>query len=301
MTLRLASLVVSAGLAWGARLDASAGLASPPAPIRLTHGPHPAQTIDLWPSMHDRGESPLVIFVHGGGWIGGTPASATGRAKIAHALSRGQAFASVGYRHVPEAAVEDQAADVAAAIALLLREATQHRIDPRRVVVMGHSAGAHLAALIGTDRRWLEAVGLDHAALGGIVTIDGAAFDVMQQQRDAPLAAALLYRPVFGRDPDRMRALSPVWQSAAPNAINWLLLQTARSDSARQTASLAAALRRSGSIADVIALPGRGLAAHVACNRRLGDPGWPPTTQVDLWMDRVFASRSITARYKARA
>lgn len=301
MPLRLASLVVSAGLAWGARLDARAGLASPPHPVRLNYGPHPRQTIDLWPAAGEQGNCALVIFIHGGGWIGGTPVSATGRAKIVHALSRGQAFATVGYRPVPAATVEDQAADVAAAIALLLREAPHHRIDPRRVVVMGHSAGAHLAALIGTDRRWLEAQGFDLAVLAGIIAIDGAAFDVMQQQRDAPIASALLYRPVFGRDPARLRALSPVWQSAAPNAVNWLLLHTARSDAARQTAALAAALRRSGSIADVIALPGRGLRSHVACNRRLGDPDWPATAQVDLWMDRILASRSITARYRAPA
>ena len=301
MLLRLASLVVSGGLAWGARLDAITGLAPLPAPVRLAHGPHPMQTIDLWPATAKHGDSPLVIFVHGGGWIGGTPETATGRAKVAHALALGHAFATVGYRPVPQVTVEDQAADVAAAIALLLQQAAHHRIDPRRVVVMGHSAGAHLAALIGTDPRWLGTAGLDHAALAGIVAIDGAAFDVMQQQRDAPLAAKLLYRPVFGRDPARMRALSPVWQSAAPNAVNWLLLHTARADSARQTAALAAALRRSGSIVDVIALPGRGPGSHIACNRRMGDPGWAATTQVDLWMDRILASRSITARLRTSA
>lgn len=297
MSLRLASLVISAGLAWGAAMDARARRAPPPEPVRLHHGPDPAQTIDLW--LPDHAESPvaLLVFIHGGGWIGGTPARATGHAKIAHALARGQAFATIGYRPVPCVTIEDQATEIAAAIAMLLHHAARYRIDPRRVIVMGHSAGAHLAALIGTDRRWLRMAGLEQTDIAGIIAIDGTAYDVVEQMRATPLAAAVLYHPVFGRDRARLRALSPVCQAGAPNVVNWLLLHRAGAGSAGQAAALAAALRRSGSNADVLSLPGRGVPAHIASNRRLGDADWPPTRQVDQWIDRVLASRSITTRF----
>lgn len=297
LSLRLASLVISAGLAWGAAMDARARRAPPPAPIRLHHGPDRAQTIDLWLPDHARGPTALVVFIHGGGWIGGTPARATGHAKITHALACGQAFAAIGYRPVPQVTIEDQAAEIAAAIAMLLDHAADYHIDPRRVIVMGHSAGAHLAALIGTDRRWLGMARVEQSAIAGIIAIDGVAYDVVQQMRAAPIATAVLYHRVFGRDPARLRALSPVCQASAPNVVNWLLLHRTGAGGAAQAAALAATLRRSGSIADVLTLPGRGMAGHIAGNRCLGDADWPVTRQVDQWIDRVLAGRSISTRF----
>ncbi len=302
----LVSLFISIGLALGNRFEARAGIAVPPPPLRLAYGADPVQALDFWPanappradsSAMATAPSPLIIFVHGGGWSLGTTDNATGRAKIAHFTAAGMAFATVGYRLVPDARVEDQASDVVHALALLLANADRLGIDRRRVVLVGHSAGAHLVALVGTDPRWLHKAGLGFDAIAGIVAIDGAAYDVPQQMRDAPLLLRPLYRQAFGTDPVRQRALSPFWQAGAPNVANWLLLHVDRADGNRQTAALAAALRRSGSTADIVALPGRGLAGHVASNRRLGDPAYPGTQAVDQWLDRILVARIFAARF----
>ncbi|XUM24396.1 alpha/beta hydrolase fold domain-containing protein [Bradyrhizobium oligotrophicum S58] len=83
------------------------------------------------------------MFVHGGGWKRGDKRNATGAAKIEHLLAQGYAFALIDYRLVPAATVEQQAADVAAAVAWLRKNAGRLGIDPSRLVLMGHSAGAH--------------------------------------------------------------------------------------------------------------------------------------------------------------
>jgi acetyl esterase/lipase len=292
-------MVIAFGLALGNRAEARAGYPAKPPDDRIGYGLDPVQSIDIWASCNAPGSNrrsvPLIVFVHGGGWSLGTTDNATGRAKIAHLTARGFAFATVGYRLVPDVQVEDQAADLALALATLRANAGRLGIDCGRVLLMGHSAGAHLAALVGTDPRWLRSCGLSCDAIAGIIAIDGAAYDVAQQLRDAPLLLRPLYRQAFAPSPDRHRALSPVMQAAAPNVANWLLLHADRRDGARQTETLTAALRRAGSTVDLISLPGRGLSGHIASNRRLGDPAWPGTPAVDQWIDRVLASR-IQAR-----
>jgi acetyl esterase/lipase len=300
----LVSLFVTIGLALGNWIEARAGNPVTAPKDRLAYGPDPVQTIDFWPA-HDapqaaRRPAPLIMFIHGGAWSLGTKDNATGRAKIAHFTARGLAFATIGYQLVPAARVEDQAADVAHALAALLADADRLGIDRNRVLLMGHSAGAQLASLVGTDPRWLRDAGLTFDTIAGIIAIEGAAYDVPQQLRDAPLLLKPLYTQAFGTAPDRQRALSPALQAAAPNVANWLLLHVARRDGTRQTETLAAALRRAGSTVDLVALPGRGLSGHVASNRRLGDPAYSGTSGVDQWIDRILASRICPARQLAK-
>lgn len=301
----LVSLLVTIGLAFGNWVEARAGHPANPPKDRLAYGRDPVQSIDFWPAHNAperaRRAAPLIVFVHGGGWCLGTRENATGRAKIAHFTARGLAFATIGYRLVPGVTVEDQASDLAHALAALLANADRLGIDRNRVLLMGHSAGAHLAALVGTDPRCLREVGLSFHAIAGIIAIEGVAYDVEQQVREAPWPLRPLYRQAFGRTPDRQRVLSPARQAAAPNVANWLLLRVNRRDGIHQNDTLAAALRRAGSTVDLVALPGSGLSGHVASNRRLGDPAWPGTKAVDQWIDRTLASRIFAPRPMAEA
>jgi len=142
--------------------------AEPAAPgaTEQAYGPRPLQKLDLWRVQASR-PAPLVIFVHGGGWKRGDKNNATGAAKVTHLLGRGYAVASIDYDLVPDATVEQQAADVALAVAWLRNHAAENGIDPKRIVLMGHSAGAHLVALVGTDPTYLAAAGLSLSALSG--------------------------------------------------------------------------------------------------------------------------------------
>lgn len=256
----------------------------------IAYGADPAQRLDFWAAQGTKQPAPLVIFVHGGGWQRGSKDNATGQWKASHYPAQGYAFASIDYRLVPAATVEQQAADVAAAVKALIDRAATLGIDRRRVVLMGHSAGAQLVALIGTDEGYLRSAGLSFADLAGVIPIDGAAYDVAGQLQQAGPRMRTTYDQAFGSDPARQRLLSPTLQAGAPNARHFLLLHVQRDDGIRQTQGLAAALRQAGTSVEVASVPGQGLIGHMEINRRLGDPDYAPTATVDAWLRRVFGS-----------
>jgi acetyl esterase/lipase len=265
---------------------ADQGTSTPPTRT-LAYGSDSLQALDLWVPDGAR-PAPLVLFVHGGGWKRGSKDNAVGRAMPAHMMAQGYVFASIDYRLVPAATVEQQASDVAAALAHLLARAGEYGIDPDRVVLTGHSAGAHLVALVGTDERYLKAVGLSFADIDGVMPNDGAAYDVAAQIADAGAMMRDTYSQAFGTDPARQKALSPIWQAGAPNAPAFLLLHVQRADAAAQSQRLAEALRSGGAQAEVAGFPGEGLRGHMEINRKLGQPDYPATPVMDAWLKKVL-------------
>lgn len=255
----------------------------------IRYGNDPLQTLAFWPAQQSGGRpAPLVLFVHGGGWKRGDKDNATGRFKVPHYTAQGYAFASINYRLVPGATVEQQAQDVADALAALIKRRQELGITPGKVVLMGHSAGAHLVALVGTDPRYLKAVGLSFRDIAGVIPIDGAAYDVPTQMEDGPRIMQKTYAQAFGTDPARQRALSPTVQAIAPNATQFLLIHVQRPDGTRQAEALEAALRRAGTHVERRAFEGQGLRGHMEINRDLGDPDYPATAVVDQWLARVL-------------
>lgn len=277
------SLAVS-DAAWAARAEVAA--LSPAAKQTLAYGPDSHQTLDYWAG---RGRAaPVVVFVHGGGWKRGDKAMMTGSAKLTDWQAHGYAVASVDYRLVPQVRVEDEAADVASAVAYLKANAVRLHLDPHRIVLVGHSAGAHLVALVGTDPTWFAAVGLKLSDVRGIVPLDGAAYDVPNQMGANPLLMGETYRQAFGTDPARQKRLSPTLQAAAPNAPEFLILHVQRPDGIAQSEALAAALRKGGTKVTIEGFAGTGLAGHAEINRRLGEPDYPATPVVDAFLERIF-------------
>jgi len=258
-----------------------------PQPREIAFGADPLQRLDFYPAATAAGPAPLFVFVHGGGWKRGDKRNATGATKIAHFTGRGFAFASINYRLVPGAAVEDQAQDVADGIARLIRDAKALGVDSSRIVLAGHSAGAHLSALVATDPRYLKRAGVGLERLKGVLLLDGAAYDVPAQAGEGPGIMRPTYAQAFGTDPARQRALSPTFHAAAPNAPRFLILHVEREDGRRQSEALAQALRKAGTKAEVRALRGRGLRGHMEINRALGDPDYPGTAIVDAWIDAL--------------
>jgi len=250
----------------------------------VTYGKDPLQVLDLWLPKASKAKAPLVLYVHGGGWKRGSKDSATGRAKPVHYPEQGYAFASINYRLVPDATVEQQAADVATALAALLARADALGIDRTKVVLMGHSAGAHLVALVGTDERYLRGAGLSFADVDGVIPNDGAAYDVPAQMQDGGRFMQDTYVQAFGTDPVRQRALSPTLQVATPNAPRFLLLHVQRADGVKQAEGLAAALRKAGTGVEIASFPGTGLKGHAEINRKLGELDYPATAVVDRWL-----------------
>ncbi|MFM5907041.1 MAG: alpha/beta hydrolase [Novosphingobium sp.] len=256
----------------------------------FAYGRDPLQVGDLWfPEGHINDHSvPLIVFVHGGGWKRGSKDSAASRYAPEHFTKAGYIYAAINYRLVPDVRVEDQAADVARAVKALLDDYKKLGIDPSRVVLTGHSAGAHLVALVGTDEQYLKKAGLSFANIRGIIPNDGAAYDVAGQVAQGGNFMKPTYEQAFGTDPARQRALSPTLHAAAPNAPDFLLIHVMRKDGVAQNKGLETALKATGTRVERREFPGEGLQGHAEINRRLGDPDYAATGVVDAWLAQLF-------------
>jgi acetyl esterase/lipase len=202
-----------------------------------------------------------------------------------HFHERGYAFASVDYRLVPDADPRQQAEDVAAAIARLIEDAPRLGIDRERVMIIGHSAGAHLAALVGTDPYYLAAHQIGIAAIKAVVLLDGAGYDVATQIRFAGPLLRSLYHRAFGDDPAFQQRVSPIAQAPAPNAARFLIFHIAsRADSGAQSVRLGAMLRAAGTPAEVVSVDG----SHADIFRRFGEPGHRATEMTDAFAEALF-------------
>ena len=108
-------------------------------------------TLDLYTPGQSNSKLPLIVYVHGGAWVTGTPRGKTvlgGWPEILAALSaRGYVVAAVSYRLDGEAHFPAAIQDVKSAIRFLRKNATRFGLDPRRAAIWGPSAGGQLAAL----------------------------------------------------------------------------------------------------------------------------------------------------------
>lgn len=248
----------------------------------VVYGEHLRQQVDVYTPDDAVGDVPLVVFIHGGGWQMGSRSMV--QAKPQHFKDAGYVFASAGYRLLPEAPVEQQAADIGAALRALRGQAESGGFDPDRIVLIGHSAGAHLAALVASDPSY---AGDAFGAIRGVVLLDGAGYDVVTAAATPSMELPTLYKDVFGTDPARQKALSPITHVGGRDAPHWLALYVAeRPGSKAQSEALTAALAKAGKDASAVAITG---TDHGRMNRELGtEAGAAQTQAVDAFLKRVL-------------
>lgn len=248
--------------------------------VEIAYGADPKQKIDLMVPA-GASEAPILFYVHGGGWSIGDKAAGAAK-KGPWATGQGWAYVSANYRLVPQATVEQQAADLANALAWLRANARARGLDPDRIVLMGHSAGAHLVALLGTDTSYLNAAGVPVGAVRGVVLLDGAGYDVAKQMRTPGNLVQPMYDAAFGSDTARQKRLSPTLQTGKPNVANWLILPVERrNDSVGQSQGLAAALHAAGASAVVRPVPDE---SHMTLNKGFGEKGDLATEETERFM-----------------
>ncbi|RBP43631.1 acetyl esterase/lipase [Roseimicrobium gellanilyticum] len=119
---------------------------------------------------------PVVVWIHGGGWQTGDKSSVQEKPKAF--VAKGFVFVSVNYRLLPQVAMGDIIRDVAKSVGWVHKHIAEHGGDPKRLFIMGHSAGAQLAALLCADEKYLKAEGVSFADVKGCVPVDGDTYDV---------------------------------------------------------------------------------------------------------------------------
>jgi arylformamidase len=263
----------------------------------------PQQTLDIYvpdpatdrPDIYVKTGRPIVVWIHGGGWAGGDKTYAI--AALSRACTdRGYLFVSVNYRLFfrpqdnpgsarPEVTIPDIEGDVAKAIRWLRDHAGDYGADPDFFFVMGHSAGAQLAALFCTDERYLRGEGLSFAIIKGCVPVDGDTFYPALQIETSTAREAAGKRPMFP-DEKAERDLSAVLHVAPGRGIPpFLLLHVADFPETRtnlQSEILAETLLNAGVSAKLFAAPGK---THLTICSDLGRPGEPITQATLTFLD----------------
>lgn len=228
---------------------------------------------------------PMLIWIHGGGWQKGDKANV--QQKPQAFVGKGFVFVSVNYRFVPKVTVKEMTGDIAKAIRWVHDHAGQYGGSPDKMFVAGHSAGAHLAALVCTDDSYLKAEGLLLTTIKGCIPVDTAVYDIPKQVEGRGPLMSNVYTSAFGEDEAAQRALSPITHVAKDKGIPpFLILHVAdRPDSTAQSRAFAKALEGAGVQAQVV--PGKD-KTHATINRELGLANDEPTKAVFEFLDRLM-------------
>jgi arylformamidase len=241
----------------------------------VSYGSDKAQRIDVYVPAA-AAHAPVILMVHGGGWRRGDKTmQGVVTNKAAHVLPRGYVFVSVETRLVPDADPLEQARDVARALAFVQQNAARWNIDPTRAVLMGHSAGAHLVALLGADMSIATSLGAQ--PWRGTIAIDSGGYDVARIMTNRRYG---LYDTAFGKDPALWHAASPIERVRGTPAPMLLVCSTTRpDDSCGQARAFAAHLSAAGARAELLPQA----LSHLDINTQLGLPG-AYTDAVDLFL-----------------
>lgn len=227
---------------------------------------------------------PVVVWIHGGGWMRGSKDEMNHKPEAF--VERGFVFVPVNYRFIPAVTMDVIIRDVAKAAGWVHKNIARYGGDPARILLMGHSAGAQLAALLAIDSRYIEAEGIPRSSIIGCVPVDGDTYDVPLQVATATARRKSLNQPPpkmghpekFG-NLERQREFSAVNHVAPNRGIPpFLLLHVAdHTDTTAQAYRLWAALDQAGVPAALFGAEG---TDHVKLDRDIGLPADPATQKL---------------------
>ena len=245
---------------------------------------HERQVLDVYAPKGAK-NLPVVVWIHGGGWQTGDKKDVQLKPQVFN--EKGFVFVSTNYRLLPAVDMGTIVRDVAKSVRWVRDHVAESGGDPDRLFVMGHSAGAQLAALICTDDRYLKAEGVPLAVVKGCVPVDGDTYDVpaIIETAEARWRAHGLppakfgHREKFGNDPAKHKDFSAVTHAAkGKNIPPFLILHVAgHPDVTAQARRLGNVLREAGVPVTVF---GARETTHSKVNADLGRPDDPSTKAV---------------------
>lgn len=261
---------------------------------------HKRQVLDVY-APDDAKNLPVVFWIHGGGWVTGDKTSVQIKPRVF--CQRGFVFVSTNYRLLPEVEMGVLIRDVAKSLGWVHKNIAAHGGDPQRIFVMGHSAGAQLAALLCIDDRYLKAEGVPFSVLKGCVPVDGDTYDIpaiimtaefRQTVHDLPLPK-FGHRVKFGNDPKKHIDFSAVTHVAQGKGIPpFLILHVAGHPNTRAQA------RRLGAVLKKSELPAKVFAArettHNQLNANLGRPNDPSTKELYKFLGPLIGTSRSSAQ-----
>lgn len=189
----------------------------------ISYGEDKKQRLDVYLPTNPQ-NAPIIVMVHGGAWkIGDKKSDNVVQNKMNRWVGKGAIFVSLNYRLFPKATATQQAEDVAMGLAYVQTHAHEWGGDPKKIVLMGHSAGAHLVSLVSANpqkysflKPWL-----------GTVSLDTATMDLVQTMEQKHYG---FYDDVFGSDKNVWVEDSPLYQLGRSAPPMLLVCSTLRED-----------------------------------------------------------------------
>jgi len=207
-------------------------------------------SLDIYyPSHRPEKPMPVLIYVHGGAWFAGDKSMNIGK-KVRLCSKLGFILVSVNYRLTtkPRGRFLDPhrilypvyEEDVADAVRWVRRNIVKFGGDPDRIVLMGHSAGAHIVSLLGVSDRFLKE---RMWYLKGVVSLDGY-YNVLERVR----RGSLLYLNAFGDETRKLIEASPIYQVDGSWCPAFFIVTRGRRRRVLDAVKFAERLRRRGAI-----------------------------------------------------
>jgi acetyl esterase/lipase len=246
-------------------------------------------------------DAPVMVMIHGGGWAIGDKANrGLIEGKVPWFTRRGWVFVSVNYRLSPQVRHPEHVRDVARALAWVHEKIQPLGGDPSRIFVMGHSAGAHLAALVAIDPSYLKAHDKPLSILKGVILLDGAGYDIPTHlAMGAGPMLRRMYVRAFTDDARKQRQASPITHVAQGQGIPpFLIIHVAsRRASGKRSEDLARKLKQAKVPAEVFAAQGQ---THRTINTDFGKKDHKATRRAEKFL-RGCLEAIARARREAEA
>jgi acetyl esterase/lipase len=257
--------------------------------IRYATDGHERHVLDVY-SPKGAKNAPVVFWIHGGGWQTGDKTSV--QVKPQAFMDKGFVFVSTNYRLLPEVDMGTIIRDIAKSIHWVHDHISEYGGDPKRLLVMGHSAGAQLAAIVSIDERYLKAEGLDLSIIKACVPVDGDTFDVpaiietaetrKRVHGEPPIKNG--HREKFGNTSEKHRDYSAVYHVASGKGIPpFFILHVANHpDTTAQAQRLGSVLKEAGTPVKVF---GARETTHNKVNADIGLPDDAATKSMFEFLD----------------
>jgi arylformamidase len=246
----------------------------------VSYGDLPQQKLDIYkPDVESEGGSPVIVYIHGGAWRMGS--KSIGKKHGSFYSAKGIILVSIDYRLLPDARHPDQVKDCAAAAAWVAKHIGEYGGDPSKMYLAGHSAGAHLAALLTTTDKYLSQYGLSATLFKAVFPLDTASFD-FSIPPDGKLERFMkrTIADVFGTSKEALEEASPTYLAYHDTALKppFILFVTSnRPDAVAQTQAFEIALKNVGTPVKTFVIEGK---THMEMNAGMSEPDSPISREI---------------------
>ena len=171
----------------------------------IPYGKDIDQVLDVYIPADAKG-APVIFMIHGGAWSGGDKANqAEFENKVAHWVTQGFIFISTNYRTLPKIRPIEQAKDVESALLFSQKNVSDWGGSPDKIVLIGHSSGAHLVSLISANFNTLTGDGI--MPWLGTISLDISGYDIVKKLTGPKPSE--FYKKIFGDNPNYWKKASP--------------------------------------------------------------------------------------------